>query len=57
MKNPTVLAGIFDPLGLIEIFVSPPSSGFTSRARSRSFSLTKQSLGKDHVISISSKAS
>ena len=44
MKNPTVLAGIFDPRGLIEILVSPPSSGLTSRARSSSLSFTKQSL-------------
>ena len=44
MKNPTVLAGIFEPRGLIEIFVSPPSSGLTSRANSKSFSFTKQSL-------------
>ena len=44
MKNPTVLAGIFEPRGLIEIFVSPPSSGLTSRANSKSLSFTKQSL-------------
>ena len=31
MKNPTVFAGILDPRGLIEIFVSPPSSGLTYR--------------------------
>ena len=44
IKNPTVLAGIFDPRGLIEILVSPPSSGLTSRASSNSLSFTKQSL-------------
>ena len=50
IKNPTVLAGIFDPRGLIEILVSPPSSGLTSRASSSSLSFTKQSLKKSLVV-------
>jgi hypothetical protein len=45
MKNPMVLAGTLLLRGFIEIFVSPPSSGFTSIASSSSFSFTKQSLG------------
>ena len=43
-KNPTVITGSLDLLGFIEILGSPPSSGFTSIARSRSFSFTKHSL-------------
>ena len=44
IKNPTVFVGNLDLLGLIEIFGSPPSSGFTSMAKSNSFNFTKQSL-------------
>ena len=44
IKNPTVFVGSLDRRGLIEIFGSPPSSGFTSIARSNSFNFTKQSL-------------
>ena len=47
MKNPTVLAGILDPLGFIDILVSPPSSGLTSIANRSSFSFTKHNLGKN----------
>lgn len=47
MKNPWVFAKIFTSLGLIEIFVSLPSSPpFISIASSKSFSLMKHSLLK-----------
>ena len=44
MKNPTVLAGILVPRGLMDILASDPSSGLTSRASRSSLSLTKHSL-------------
>ena len=47
MKNPTVLAGILELCGLIEILVSlAPSVGFTSIANRSNFSFTKHSLGR-----------
>ena len=47
MKNPTVLGAILKSLGFIQILLSFPSSPspvFSSMARRRSFSLTKQIL-------------
>ena len=46
MKKPTVFVGSFDLRGLMDILGSPPSSGFTSIAKSNSLSLTKHSLEK-----------
>lgn len=49
MKNPCVLATIFAPLGLMEIFVSTPSVPLTSMARSSSFSFVKHNLYYEKV--------
>ena len=49
-KNPTVIAGSLEFLGLMEICGLPPSWDFSSTAKSRSFSLTKHNLVNDKIF-------
>ena len=52
MKNPTVLAGILEPVGLMEMLVSSPSSCFSSTASRSNFNFTKQSLDKREFLEL-----